>query len=162
MSSAVVVFSLNAFAAFRLKSLICRLTIRHPAPLAARATPPLQGRVINRYALGIRRLCAHLTRKLSLAIHHRVRFNHIRHHLWTPTPDPSPQRGGEQSAHRFAQVASLLCEPSHSGAVVVRLQVQKNTFLVSGAVNCIGENPVPLWLPSQNGWLADLPQAHHQ
>src|ERR1700692_1564416 len=96
MSSAVVVFSLNAFAAFRLKSLICRLTIRHPAPLAARATLPLQGRVIDRYALGIRRLCAHLTRKLSLAIHHRVRFNHIRHHLWTPTPDPSPPGGREK------------------------------------------------------------------
>jgi len=44
----------------------------------------------------------------------------------------------------------------------VRLQVQKNTFLVSGAVNCIGENPEPLWLPSQNGCFADLPQAHHQ
>jgi hypothetical protein len=32
---------------------------------------------------------------LSLAINHRVRFNHICHHLWTPTPDPSPQGGGE-------------------------------------------------------------------
>jgi hypothetical protein len=99
-----VVFSLNAFAAFRLKSLIGRLTIRHPTPLA--------------YA-----------------------------------SDPPPPGEGDQS---------LLCEPSHSGIVAVRLQVQKNTFLVSGAVNCIGENPEPLWLPSQNGWLADLPQAHHQ
>jgi hypothetical protein len=32
-----------------------------------------------------------------LTITHRVRFNHISHHLWTPTPDPSPQgaRKGE-------------------------------------------------------------------
>jgi hypothetical protein len=35
--------------------------------------------------------------------------------------------------------------------VAVRLQVQKNTFLVSGAVYCSGEKPEPLWLPSQNG-----------
>jgi hypothetical protein len=35
-------------------------------------------------------------RKLSLAINHRARFNHIRHHLWTPTPAPSPQGGGEK------------------------------------------------------------------
>ena len=67
--------------------------------------------------------------------------------------------GCSRRSSRVAQVASLLCEPSHSGIVVVRLQVQKNTFLVSGAVNCIGENTVPLWLPSQNGCLADFPQA---
>jgi len=47
------------------------------------------------HALGIGRFCAHPVRKLSVTINHRVRFNHIRHHLWTPTPDPSPQEGEE-------------------------------------------------------------------
>jgi hypothetical protein len=49
------------------------------------------------HALGIGRLRAHLARKFMLTITHRVRFNHISHHLWTPTPDPSPQgdRKGE-------------------------------------------------------------------
>jgi hypothetical protein len=45
------------------------------------------------HALGIGRFCAHPVRKLSVTINHRVRFNHIRHRLWTPTPDPSPQEG---------------------------------------------------------------------
>src|SRR5665213_2277574 len=45
------------------------------------------------HALGIGRLRAHLPRKLSLAIWHRVRANHIRHRLWTPTPRPLPARG---------------------------------------------------------------------
>jgi hypothetical protein len=44
-----------------------------------------------------------------------------------------------------------LCEPSQSGAVLVRLQVQKNTRLLSGAMNWIGEKEVTSWLPSQNG-----------
>ena len=47
------------------------------------------------HALGIGRLRAHLARKFMLTITHRVRFNHISHHLWTPTPDPSPQGEGE-------------------------------------------------------------------
>jgi hypothetical protein len=106
-----VVFSLSAFAAFRLKSLIGRLTIATP-PRSLRERPRERASLVS-----------------------------------------TPPGEGDQS---------LLCEPSHSGIVAVRLQVQKNTFLVSGAVNCIGENPEPLWLPSQNGWLADLPQAHHQ
>jgi cytochrome bd-type quinol oxidase subunit 1 len=46
--------------------------------------------------------------------------------------------------------------------VFVRLQVQKNTRLVSGAMYCIGSNGVPSWLPSQNGWFCERPQAHHQ
>jgi hypothetical protein len=34
---------------------------------------------------------------LTLSIGHRLRFNHIHHRLWTPTPDPSPQGGGEKA-----------------------------------------------------------------
>jgi hypothetical protein len=100
-----VVFALSDLALLRLKSLISRLVIEllHPTPLApddaahrrARATLPLQGRVIK--------LCAHLARKFSLAINHRIRLDHIRHHLWTPTPDPSPQGGGEQERRRIGK-----------------------------------------------------------
>jgi hypothetical protein len=50
---------------------------------------------LPKHALGIRWLGAHLTRKLSLTINHHARFNHICHRLWTPTPAPSPQGGGE-------------------------------------------------------------------
>jgi len=53
------------------------------------------------HALGIRRLRPHSLRKLSLAIIHRVRSKHIRHRLWTPTPDPSPQGGGEQGRRQI-------------------------------------------------------------
>src|SRR6266436_1762746 len=56
------------------------------------------------HALGIGRLCAHPAGKLSLAIGHRVGFNHIRHHLWTPTPDPSPQGGGEKRRRRTREI----------------------------------------------------------
>jgi len=52
---------------------------------------------LPKHALGIRRLGAHAMRKLSLATVHRAGFNHIHCHLWTPTPDPSPQGGGEKS-----------------------------------------------------------------
>ena len=55
------------------------------------------------HALGIGRLRTHPTRKLSLAINHRIRFNHISHHLWTPTPDPSPQGGGEKGRRRIGK-----------------------------------------------------------
>jgi hypothetical protein len=59
---------------------------------------------LPQHALGIRRLRAHLLRKLSLAIRHRVRSKHIRHHLWTPTPDPSPQGGGEKGGVEFTKL----------------------------------------------------------
>jgi hypothetical protein len=32
-----------------------------------------------------------------------VRFNHIARHLWTPTPDPSPQGGGEKRLRRIGK-----------------------------------------------------------
>src|SRR5271169_3342877 len=77
----------------------------------------------------------------------------------TPHPRPLPAtrcaRGGRgavrcslkssiQNRLLIAQTAArVLCEPSQSGAPAVRLQVQKNTLLVSSAVNCRGENSEP-------------------
>jgi hypothetical protein len=55
------------------------------------------------HALGIGRFGAHPVRKLSLAINHRAGFNHIRQHLWTPTPDPSPQEGEGRRIPLFAR-----------------------------------------------------------
>jgi hypothetical protein len=51
---------------------------------------------LPKHSLGFRRLCAHPTRKISLTIIHPIRFHYIGHHPWTPTPDPSPQGGGER------------------------------------------------------------------
>jgi hypothetical protein len=57
---------------------------------------------------------------------------------------------------------SLECAPSHRGDLLLCLQPQKNTFLSASAVNFTGAIPVSLWLPSQKGCLADLPQAHQK
>src|SRR5258707_8846193 len=57
---------------------------------------------LPKHALGIGRLRAHLARKLLLTINHRREFNHIGHRLWTPTPDPSPQGGGEKRRRRVS------------------------------------------------------------
>jgi len=43
----------------------------------------------------IRWLCAHLAGELPLTIVHRSRFDHNVLWLGTPTPNPSPQGGGE-------------------------------------------------------------------
>ena len=52
--------------------------------------------------------------------------------------------------------------PSHIGAASECLQPQKNARPSFSAVNFTGERPVSLWLPSQKGWLALLPQAHQK
>ena len=50
--------------------------------------------------------------------------------------------------------------PSQNGAELVCLHAQKYTVPVLSAVYAVGENALPLCDPSQNGWLADLPQEH--
>jgi hypothetical protein len=54
------------------------------------------------------------------------------------------------------------CVPSHKGALLLCLQAQKNTLPVFVAVYFTGEYSVSLWLPSQNGCFALLPQAHQK
>jgi len=54
------------------------------------------------------------------------------------------------------------CEPSQNGAFLVCLQAHSQASPVFSAVNFFGTKSEPLWLPSQNGCLALLPQVHHQ
>ncbi len=55
-----------------------------------------------------------------------------------------------------------LCEPSQCGAFLVALHMHQKIFFFSTTTSLTGENPVPLWAPSQNGWLADFPQEHQK
>ena len=52
------------------------------------------------------------------------------------------------------------CVPSQNGGFLVCLQPQKATRFFSVNSTSIGENEVPVWEPSQNGWVFDLPQRH--
>jgi hypothetical protein len=52
--------------------------------------------------------------------------------------------------------------PSQSGGFDVRLQVQNQTSPLASGLNSRGPNVVPLCEPSQNGWVLERPQAHHQ
>jgi hypothetical protein len=70
------------------------------------------------------------------------------------TPILAPARRGP--------VYSVSWLSSQIGARPVRLQVQKNTLRERRATYSTGSKPEPLWLPSQNGWLFERPQAHHQ
>ena len=54
----------------------------------------------------------------------------------------------------------FVCEPSQKGGFFVRLQPQKNTCLVSSAINATGVKGVPLCAPSQNGCFLLKPQEH--
>ena len=58
--------------------------------------------------------------------------------------------------------ANFLWLPSHSGGVVVRLQVQNQTSPVVSGLNSRGENDMPLCEPSHSGCDLERPQAHHQ
>ena len=70
---------------------------------------------------------------------------------------------------RLAGVLEVVeaCQPKNSpalqsGAFADALHPQKNIFLVASAVIFTGAMPVSLWLPSQKGCLALLPQAHQK
>ena len=69
---------------------------------------------------------------------------------------------GEEFEQKIGHQVSFLWLPSHSGGVVVRLQVQNQTSPVVSGLNSRGENAVPLCEPSQNGCDLERPQAHHQ
>ncbi len=51
---------------------------------------------------------------------------------------------------------------SQNGGVLVRLQVQNIIGRARAAFHSIGSKPVPSCEPSQNGWLLERPQRHHQ
>ena len=72
-------------------------TYRGLAPEMRAAQCDVMTEPMPKHALGFGGLCAHAARELSLTIVHRERFKHTGLHLWTPTPDPSPQGGGEKS-----------------------------------------------------------------
>jgi len=57
---------------------------------------------------------------------------------------------------------SELCVPSQNGMFFECLHAHQATVPASLISTCFGARPVPLWLPPQNGWLCDLPHAHHQ
>jgi hypothetical protein len=57
---------------------------------------------------------------------------------------------------------NVLWVPSQKGALPVCLHWQSQASPSFSAVNFFGAKDVPLWLPSQNGWEADLPQAQNQ
>jgi hypothetical protein len=52
--------------------------------------------------------------------------------------------------------------PSQKGAFFECLQPHHATVLAAVMSAFIGAKPVPLCEPSQNGWLLERPQAHHQ
>jgi hypothetical protein len=55
-----------------------------------------------------------------------------------------------------------LCFPSQSGARPVALQPQNHVTPSFSAVYFSGAKAPPLWLPSQKGCFAELPQVHQK
>jgi hypothetical protein len=85
----------------------------------------------------------------------------------TPNPTLVPNQNKSPSIRwgffiRSQSPQSEECVPSHNGALLLCLQAQKNTLPVFVAVYFTGEYSVSLWLPSQNGCFALLPQAHQK
>jgi hypothetical protein len=78
------------------------------------------------------------------------------------TESIKPNRRRDGGARVFAVPDSFLWLPSHMGRLPVRLQAQNHACSARSAFHSTGENAVPLCEPSQNGWLFERPQAHHQ
>ena len=57
---------------------------------------------------------------------------------------------------------SLLCDPSQNGGVEVCLHWQSHAGPLSSGVWARGVKSVPLWDPSQKGWVPDFPQVQNQ
>ena len=55
---------------------------------------------------------------------------------------------------------NLLCVPSQYGEFPVALQPHQAILPSFVLSTIIGENSVPLWLPSQKGCFSDFPHAH--
>jgi hypothetical protein len=56
----------------------------------------------------------------------------------------------------------LACDPSQNAPFFECLQPHQATFFGAARSTLIGENAVPWWEPSQNGWFLELPQAHQK
>src|SRR5215204_4475205 len=54
------------------------------------------------------------------------------------------------------------CVPSQNGMEAECLHAHQATVFASVISTFLGCKPVPAWDPSQNGWLFERPQAHHQ
>lgn len=52
--------------------------------------------------------------------------------------------------------------PSQKGLFCECLQAHQAAVLAASIVTLTGANEDPLCDPSQNGWVADFPQEHHQ
>jgi hypothetical protein len=96
---------------------------------------------------------------------------------WPVHPGPLP-RGEEKHLGAFVvygpnarqpgrggfRVTGYNCEwvPSQKGIPLECLQAHQATVFASVISVFVGPRPVPLCDPSQNGWLFERPQAHHQ
>jgi hypothetical protein len=92
------------------------------------------------------------------------------------SPDRIGQRNDQEAGHHHRQSVGnlsyaslhvvLLYKPlwlsSQNGGDLVRLQVQNCIGRLRVAFHSSGSKPVTSWEPSQNGWLLERPQRHHQ
>lgn len=77
-----------------------------------------------------------------------------------PTRPSPPAHGVLQSLHR--PYASVRCDPSQKAPFLECLHPHHATLPALVKSTFRGARPDPRWEPSQNGCVADFPQAHHQ
>ncbi len=66
------------------------------------------------------------------------------------------------STRNFVTYANFACDPSQNGGFAVCLHMHQATFFFSAISTFTGVKPFPLCDPSQNGWVEEYPQEHHQ